>query len=181
MNKQAYEQGFIDACNYYNVDPQALVKWAGLGIEDARAALQAAKEQYGTLGELAQAGVIGLGASGKPLIGAALGAGVGSLLGKKHRIRNAVLGALVGGGVGAYNNTLYRELGAAGLNKLKGLFKGQKPDVTATDYAMSIADDPTNYVEQASGGPAPSSEKFKGWVGNVDKHLANKRTDYVTK
>ena len=28
MNKQAYEQGFIDTCKAYNVDPQALVKWA---------------------------------------------------------------------------------------------------------------------------------------------------------
>ena len=31
MNKQAYDQGFIDACNANGVDPQALVKVAQLG------------------------------------------------------------------------------------------------------------------------------------------------------
>ena len=41
MNKQAYEQGFIDTCKAYNVDPHALVKWAGL-LDDIENGLSSA-------------------------------------------------------------------------------------------------------------------------------------------
>ena len=30
MNKEAYDQGFIDVCNAYNIDPHTLIKQAGL-------------------------------------------------------------------------------------------------------------------------------------------------------
>ena len=106
MNKQAYDQGFIDACNANGVDPQELVKLAQ--EVEVKGNRQYGDKDKDVIKQHRQRFTRVAGSIGGGIVGAMAG---GSAGGPGGAIAGGVLGAGAGYGVARVSNALADYLG----------------------------------------------------------------------
>lgn len=93
---EAYMRGFNRRCQERGVDPNAVVKYAEFVNRREAAKAQALTKRAQQL-NLATAPNLGYAGAGA---GALLGGAVGALSSREHRLRNFILGAILGAGAG---------------------------------------------------------------------------------